>query len=78
MSHELPNDIIFSVTLPNGRVVTSPSGFDKPGVSENLRRTIQFQEIVYEVTLEDGTVVTGPSHFPDTICFRKYPTLDPL
>jgi len=66
VSHELPNDIIFSVTLPDGRVVTSPSGFDKPEVSEDLRRPTQFQEVIYEVTLEDGTVVTGPSRFPDS------------
>ena len=66
MSHELPNDIIFSVTLPDGRVVTSPSGFGKPEVSEDLGKPTQFQEIVYEVTLEDGTIVTGPSRFPDS------------
>ena len=66
MSHELLNDIIFSVTLPDGRVVTSPSGFDKPEVSEDLGKPTQFQEIIYQVTLEDGTIVTGPSCFPDS------------
>ena len=65
MSHELPDDIIYSVTLPPGRVVTSPSGFDEPEVSGDLMKLAPIQDIIYEVTLEDGTIVTGPSHFPD-------------
>ena len=66
MSHEFAHDIIYSVTLPDGRVVTNPRGFDKPEVSENLRRPTPIQDIIYEVTLEDGTIITGPSHFLDS------------
>lgn len=66
MGHEITHDIIYEVTLPDGRVVTSPLGFDKPEVSGDLMKLAPIQDIIYEVTLEDGTIVTGPSHFPDS------------
>lgn len=66
MSHEITHDIIYEVTLPPGRVVTSPSGFDKTEVSVDLMIPTPIQDIIYQVTLEDGTIVTDPSRFPNS------------